>query len=234
VLVRNHDIRRDDNFLSVRSGAAKFDGKRLNLPPGFFERSGTIYFLGGEEQFFGHRKLHADAAACFLIAQPARAEPLELLRGFAPRNDQTVKLLVDSSLDNQRRFDKGRVANALALALLELTKQRGFDSRMDNSVEAVEFGAIREDNRGELGAVHAAISDDDGRPELTDDFVMSSLAGLDQLVGKRIGVENGEAHFAEHRGNGAFAAGDAAGKAKSKHGRGLSRKDGRLSRGIFG
>src|SRR6266849_4402821 len=40
---------------------------------------------------------------------------------------------------------------------------------------------------------------------------------LHQLVRQGVGVQNGEAHFAEHRGYRALAAGDAAGETESQH-----------------
>jgi hypothetical protein len=49
-----------------------------------------------------------------------------------------------------------------------------------------------------------------------------------------IGVEDGEAHFAQHGGDCAFAAGDSTGKAESEHDRELSRRDGRLRCRKFG
>ncbi len=139
-----------------------------------------------------------------------------------------------AGLDDQRRFDEGSVASSVALPLLELTKQRSFDTRVDNGVEAIELGAIREDNCGELGAVDAAICADDGKAKFAGNFVVGGLAGLDQFVRKGIGVEDGEAKLTEQRSNSALAAGDAAGEAKSEHGDGLSRNGRRLSCGIFG
>jgi len=50
------------------------------------------------------------------------------------------------------------------------------------------------------------------RAEFLEDFVVGRQARLDEPMGQGVGVEDGEAHFAEHGGDGAFAAGDAAGE----------------------
>src|SRR3989442_169422 len=102
---------------------AELGGKSLNLTASFFERAGTIDFLGGEVKFFLDGKLGGDAATSF-------------------------------------------------------------------------------------------------------DFVVGGLAGPDELVGQGIGVEDGETHFAQHGGDGAFAAGDSTGEAESEHDRELSRRGG--------
>src|SRR5260370_2763985 len=219
-------------------GGGRFSTKScsqgFDLTAGCFERAGTVNFLGGITQFFVHGKLHGYAAARFVFTESASAEAFELLLWFAPSDNEAVELLVYAGLDDQRRFDEGSVANAVALPFLELTKQRSFDTRVDNGVEAIELGAIREDNCGELVALDAAICADDGRTKFAGNFVVGGLAGLDQFVRKGIGVEDGEAQLTEQRSNGALAAGDAAGEAKSEHGDGLSRNGCRLSCGIFG
>src|SRR5207249_10488701 len=62
-----------------------------------------------------------------------------------------------------------------------------------------------EDNRAELCAVHAAGCIYDRITEFLDDFIVGGLAWFDELVRQPVRVENREAHFAEHGGNGAFA-----------------------------
>src|ERR1700688_266374 len=88
---------------------------------------------------------------------------------------------------------------------------------MHDGIHAVKLGAVREDNGAELGAVDVASSAGDRRAKLAEDFVVSGLTRLDQLVRQGVRVEDGENEFAEHGGDGAFAAGDAAGEAESKH-----------------
>src|SRR5882762_5539086 len=56
-----------------------------------------------------------------------------------------------------------------------------------------------------------------GLAEFLEDFIVGGLAGLDELVGEGVGVEDREPHFAQHGGDGAFAAGDSTGKAESEH-----------------
>jgi len=66
--------------------------------------------------------------------------------------------------------------------------------------------------------VDARIRGEHGVAEFLEDFVVGGLAGLDELVGEGVGVEDGEAEFAEHGGDGRFfAAGDSTGEAESEH-----------------
>jgi hypothetical protein len=88
---------------------------------------------------------------------------------------------------------------------------------MDDGVETVEFRTIGKDDGAEFGAVHAAILGKHRLAEFVDDFVVGWLAGLDQFVGQGVGVEDREAHVAQHGGDGAFAAGDSTGESESQH-----------------
>src|SRR5256885_1982217 len=90
---------------------------------------------------------------------------------------------------------------------------------MNDGVETSQFAAVGKYQRRELGAIDAAVCFDDACAKFAKDFVVRGLAGLDYRVGEGIGVEHGEAHLAQHRGNRAFTAGDSAGQAESEHAR---------------
>ena len=158
------------------------------------------------------------ASASFFVAKAARAQPLQLLFRPRPGHHKAVQILLVAGFHQQRSFDKCHVARAVARPLVQLLKDGCFHARVNDGVQPIELLAIGEHDSGQLGAVDAATFVKDGWSELPDDFVVCGLAGLDQCVGERVGIENGEAHFAEYCGDGAFAAGDAAGKTESKHG----------------
>src|ERR1700694_3801933 len=219
---------------SRRLAAAEFDGEGFKLAAGFFEGAGAVDFLGSETQFFFDGELSGDAAAGFRFTEATREEAVELLLGFAPGDDQAIKFFVDAGFDEECGLYEGRGACALALPFVEFAEDDFRDARMDDGVQTVELGAVAEDDGAELGAVDAATCVGDGRAEFMEDLVMGGLAGLNKFMGERIGVEDAKAHFAEHGSDGAFAAGDAAGKAESQHGRELPRDRGRLRGGTFG
>src|SRR5260370_32273931 len=104
---------------------------------------------------------------------------------------------------------------------------------MDDGVEAVQLGAVGEDNGAEVCAVHADTSGDHRLPKFLNDVAVSGLARLDELMSEGVGVQDRESHFAQHGGHGAFAAGDSTSEAESEHVRELSRSCGRLRRGKF-
>src|SRR4029077_5091223 len=56
-----------------------------------------------------------------------------------------------------------------------------------------------------------------GFSEYAHDFMMRGIAGFDERVRYRIGVEDGKAHFTQHGADRAFAAGDAASDPKTEH-----------------
>ena len=196
---------------------AELERKRFDLAPGCFERAGTVDFLGGEKKLFLDGKLRCDATSGFGFAEAARDQAPELLFGRAPRDHQAIELFVYAGFDQQRGFHEDRVADSSAPPRLELAEDDLSDARMDDGVEAVEFGAIAEDDGAEFRAVHAAAGGEHRFAEFLDDFVVGGLAGLDQFVREGVGVENGKAHFAQHGGDGAFAAGDSTGEAETEH-----------------
>src|SRR6266481_4155043 len=168
---------------------------------GFVEGAGAVDLIGGESKFLLDGELGGDAAAGFGFGEAASEESVELLLRLAPGDDKTVEIFVNAGFDEEGGFNEGGIAHALALPIVELTQDDFGDAGMDDGVEAVEAGI-----RGE-----------DGGPKFAEDFVVGGPAGFDEFVGEGVGIENGKAEFAEHGGNGAFAAGDASGKAKSKH-----------------
>src|SRR5438132_2618475 len=153
----------------------------------------------------------------FGFPEAPREEALELLLRRAPGVHQPIELLVNAGFDEQRGFDESRIVNAASPPCLELAENNFGDSRVHDGVEAIELGLIREDNRAKLCAVHAPRRIDDRTTKFLNDSIVGGLAGFDELVRQPVGVQNREAHFAEHGGDGAFAAGDAAGEAKSEH-----------------
>src|SRR5258708_31457070 len=184
----------------------------------FLERSGTVDFLGGQTQFFLDGKLGGDAAESFGFAEAAGEEALELLFRRAPCYHETIQFLVNAGFDEERSFHKGGVARAVTLPFLELTEDDFGHARMDDGVQVVESGAVGKNNGAELCAVNVAARGHHHRlAEFVEDLVVGWLAGLDETVGQGVGVEYGEAQFAEHGGDGAFAAGGAAGEAESEH-----------------
>jgi hypothetical protein len=197
--------------------AAEFDGESRDLTTGFFEGSGTIDLFGGLAKLFLDRKLGGDAAARFVCTEAAREEAFELLFGFAPGHNSTVEFLVNAGFDEQRGFDEDGIAHSGAVPQFELAENDFGDTGVDDGVEAVEFYAVGEDDGTEFRAVYASAGASDRRAEFTEDFVVSGLARLDEFVRQGVRVQDGEAEFAEHGGDGAFAAGDAAGEAESKH-----------------
>jgi hypothetical protein len=196
---------------------AELGGESLDLAAGFCERAGAVDFLGGETEFFLDGKLCGDAAAGFGFAEATSQEALELLLRLAPGNDQAVQILVNAGFDEEGGLHEGSVTCAASFPFFELTEDDFCDARMDDGVETVEPGAIGEDNGAKLRPIHATIGGDHSLAEFLEDLTVGWLARFDELVGERVGVEDGEAHFAKHSSDGALAAGNAAGEAESEH-----------------
>ena len=197
--------------------SAEPGGEGFDLMASLFEGAGAVDFFGGETEFFFDGELGGDAAAGFGFAEATRNKTLELLPRLAPGDDEAVQIFVNTGFDEEGGFDERSVAHASALPVFELAEDDFGNARMDDGVEVVELGTVVEDNGAEFGAVNAAAGSEDGRAECLEDVVVSGLAGLDEFVGEGIGVEDGETEFAEHGGDGAFAAGDSTGEAESEH-----------------
>lgn len=191
--------------------------QRLHLLASLFERAGTVDFLRCMTQFFFHWQLCRNAAPRFVFAEATSRQTLKLLFRTAPSDHQPIEMFVYAGFDEQRSFDKCRVARAFALPFVELPQDNLRDPWMDNGVEPVEFGVIGKDQRAEFASVHTALAIGDRRTEFAEHFFVGGLARLYEFVRKRVGVKDREAQFAEHGRDGAFAAGDPAGQSESEH-----------------
>jgi len=123
-----------------------------------------------------------------------------------------------AGFDDEGSFNEGGLRAGETFPLEELLSDGCVDAWVDNSVEAVELGAIGKNDRGKLASVDAMTGIQDFSTKFRDDFVISGLARFGELVGKAVGINYREIEIAEHFGDDAFAAGDAAGDADALHG----------------
>ncbi len=162
-------------------------------------------------EFFVDRKLGGDAAAGFDFAHAAGEEAFKLLGGGAEGDHESIEMFGETGFDEQSGFHEDGVAKAGALPRIELQEHGLLDARMKNGVETSELVGVGEDDGREFGAIDAAGSVGNVGAEFAKDFVVSRLAGFHQTVRNGVGVEYRKTEFAKHGGDGAFAAGDAAG-----------------------
>src|SRR5579863_7110025 len=94
---------------------------------------------------------------------------------------------------------------------------------MQDGVELVEFPAIGEDDGSEAATVDRTAWIEDVAAELGKDFFISRAYRLNQGVRDFVGLQYGEAVFAQHRGDRALAAGDASGQTIAQHERSAGR-----------
>ncbi len=168
-------------------------------------------------QFFLDGKLGRDAAAGLRFGKAARNQAFELLLGLTPGHDEAIEFLVQAGFDKQRGFDERGVADSVPLPFVELPEDDVGDARVHDGVQAVELGAVGKNNVRELDPVDAPACVGDDRSELAQDLIVRGLAPFDQSMGQGIGVEDGEAYFAEHGGDGALSAGNSARESESEH-----------------
>ena len=196
---------------------AKFSSESFDLAARVFKRAGAIDFFRGVTQFFFDGKLGGDAAAGLRFAEASREQALELLLGLAPGNDQSIEFFVHARFDKEGGLHKRGIPVAVPLPVVELPEDGLGHARVHNGIETIELAAIGKDECSQFGAVNTAAAVGDQRPEFAEHFTVGGLARLSQLVRQRVGIENGEAHLAEHGRDGALAAGDPAGESESQH-----------------
>ena len=126
--------------------AAEFAGQRFDLAAGLFKRAGAVDLFGGEAQLFLDGELRSNAAAGFCFGEAASEEALKLLLRLAPGNHEAIQIFVNAGFDQERGFDEGGIAHAATLPFVELAEDDFGDARMDDGVEAIEFGAIVEND----------------------------------------------------------------------------------------
>jgi len=196
---------------------AEICGESLNLGAGFVERAGAIDGVAGALEFLFHGKLYGYAAEGFRFAHAASAEAFELLFWCAPGDDEPVEPCGHTGFDEQCGFDKYGGVSATCLPVVELLENNLINAGMKNGVEVRELRGIGEDNGSKFAAIDPARCVDEIGAEGSHDFAVSGLAGFHEFVRYGIGVEHGEAEFAENRRDNTFAAGDAAGEAEFQH-----------------
>jgi hypothetical protein len=86
-----------------------------------------------------------------------------------------------------------------------------FDAGVKDGIEAGELGGISKDDSRKLGTIYALIRIENGWAEFAHCLGVSGLTWLEEAVREGIGIENVEALFAQHRGDGSFASGYAPG-----------------------
>src|SRR5260370_31380635 len=182
-----------------------------------FQRAGAVDFFRSQAEFFGDGELAGDAAAGVFVAEAAGAETLELLRGAPTGDYEARQIFVIAGFDGERGFDESGIAGAIARPFGKLPVDDGLDARMNDGVEASKFSRVGEDDGGELCAIDAIAAIQNGRAKFADHFFVRGLAGLDEGVREGIGVEYGEAHFAQHDRDRGLTTGDAPGEAEAKH-----------------
>src|ERR1700737_1674971 len=96
-------------------------------------------------------------------------------------------------------------------------KQRFYNARVHNGVQASQLGTFGENNRRKLRAIDAASLIGEGRAEFRQNFILRGIARLHQLVRQRIGIKHAETKLAQHRRNGALAAGNSSGQPDAQH-----------------
>lgn len=133
-----------------------------------------------------------------------------MLLGGTPGDDETVEPFIEAGFDQEGGFDEDYFAIAVALPGGKLLLRSFAHAGMNDSVEMGEFDGIGEDDVAEFSAVDAAAGSD-LLTEFLEDFPKCRLARLDELMAEGVGVEDGEAKFAEDGGDTAFAAGDSTG-----------------------
>src|SRR6266852_568284 len=188
-----------------------------HLPPSFFQRARAVNLVVGHAAFLIELHLRADSAEGLLPRHPAGQQALHLLLRLTPGDHQAVETLVVAGFDQQRRLHDHHRARLSARQLGELAIQGVHDAGMDDAVQAFEPGGVGEDDRGELGAVNAAVGGAHLATKLFEDLVVSGLAGLNQAARERVGIEYAAAELAHHCGHGALAAGNPSGEADVQH-----------------
>lgn len=88
--------------------------------------------------------------------------------------------------------------------------EAGANEGEEDRLEVAAGGGVREDDPGELRAVHRSVGGEDARAEAGDDGGNGRTAGGLQLMHDVVGVEKTNAKFPEELGKRGLPAGDAA------------------------
>jgi hypothetical protein len=177
------------------------------LFPSVFERAGTIDFFGGIAEFVSDGELCGHAAASIAFAEATSAEAIELLLWSAPGDHETVQVFEIAGFDQQSSFDECSITSAISGPFGQLLGDGRLHAGVKDGIEARELGGISKDDSRKLGTIYALIRIENGWAEFAHCLGVSGLTWLEEAVREGIGVENVEALFAQHRGDGSFASG---------------------------
>src|SRR5699024_302421 len=160
--------------------------------------------------------LGRDAAAGVLLIEAAgvdQAVDADLVRRV---NDEHVVHLLVLAVLNEQRHVIDQYRHAIGAGLGEAVEGAFPDAGVGDGVEF--FGGIRggEGLSGELGAVEGAVRVEHPAEGLSE-FCERWFAGLDNLAGDLIGVDDPGAQGLQSGGDGRFPGSDAAGESDEKH-----------------
>ena len=124
---------------------------------------------------------------------------------------------MEAGLDDECSFDDGEFRAAGAVERCEPFEDDIKNARVEDVVEAGAFCGIGKNDGTEFGAIDCIARAEDGIAKFANDFVVSGLAWLEQLVAEGIHFQDHAILVAEQGGDGGFAGGDAAGESDFKH-----------------
>jgi len=153
-----------------------------------------------------------------LIRGPAAGGEAETLRGGGTGDAKGgVKFGLGVSLEEKGDDDysEGAVFGTPGLAL-GAPKQA--DTGVEDTLELFAGGRLGKDAAGQFAAEQVAVRGNDSGSEGLADLGEGRLAGLDDLAGELVGVNDWDVPFAEEASTGGLAHADATGESQDFHG----------------
>jgi hypothetical protein len=124
---------------------------------------------------------------------------------------------VEAGFDDESGFDDGEFRAAGTIERGKPFEDDIEDARVEDMVEAGAFGGVSENDGAEVGAIDCIARAENRIAKFANDFVVSGLAGLEQLVAEWVHFEDHAILVAEQGGDSGFAGSDAAGESDFKH-----------------
>jgi hypothetical protein len=164
--------------------------------------------------------LRVDALLNLGVGPTASAEAFALSGGAASDTESGVEFGLGLGFEEEGDDDGCECAVAraglatISAILLAQRVELGFpelaDARVEDLLEAMAGGRVGKDMAGELLAIEAAIRPDESVAEGLADFLQSGLAGLNDLAGEEVGINDRDAAVAQQIGASGFAHADPA------------------------
>jgi hypothetical protein len=174
-----------------------------------------------QADFFRQRHLTLNSPNRFCARKSVSfLEASHLGLAISRHDDGCIHSCVDAGFKQERHVVNHHGLWICSSGLFRQSSLFASDAGVDDAFELPAFFRIAEDDASEGLAVERAVGIQDSLTECFDNLSPGRFAGFNDFMSQFVGIDDDRAALLEHRGDGAFAGGDASCESDQNHGGG--------------